>query len=30
MIEKNPEDMINFRLLKKGGDDFEHFDFDDD
>jgi len=22
MIEKNPEDMINFRLLKKGGDDF--------
>jgi hypothetical protein len=30
MIEKNPEDMINFRLLKKGGDEFEHFDFDDD
>ena len=30
MIEKNPEDMINFRLLKKGGDEFENFDFDDD
>lgn len=30
MIEKNPEDIINFRLLKNGGDEFEHFDFDDD
>lgn len=30
MIEKNPEDLINFRLLKKSGEDNLEFGFDDE
>lgn len=29
MMEKNPDDLIHFRLLRKGGQDASDFDYDE-
>jgi len=30
VMEKNPDDLIHFRLLRKGGEDASDFDIDDE